>query len=125
MKAVVIRRFGGPEVLELAELAIPEPHAGQVQVRVQAAPVNPVDVATRAGVLANHRLMSATIGQIGIGWDLAGVIEAVGPEVDRFTVGDAVIGMRDLLSAPVGAQAEHVVLDMDAVAPAPRHASAA
>jgi NADPH:quinone reductase-like Zn-dependent oxidoreductase len=40
--------------------------------------------------------------------------------VDRFTAGDLVIGMRDLLTAPVGAQAEQVVLDTDAVAPAPR-----
>ena len=125
MKAVVIRRFGGPEVLELAELPTPEPRAGEVRIRVQAAAVNPVDVATRAGVLADHGLMPATIGQIGIGWDLAGVIDAVGPEVDRFTVGDAVIGMRDLLSAPLGAQAEFVVLDIDGVAPAPRHLSAA
>jgi NADPH2:quinone reductase len=122
MKAVVIRRFGGPEVLELAELAAPEPMAGQVRIHVQAAAVNPVDIATRAGRLTDAGLAPAA-GQIGIGWDLAGVIDAVGPGVDRFRAGDPVIAMRDLLSAPVGAQAEYVVLDADAVAAAPRSVS--
>ena len=67
----------------------------------------------------------AASGDVGIGWDLAGVIDAVGPGTDRFDAGDAVIGMRDLLTAPVGAQAEQVVLDSDAVAPAPRSVPAA
>ena len=122
MKAVVIHRFGGPEVLEVAELDAPEPMEGQVRIHVQAAAVNPVDVATRAGWLAESGLAPAT-GQIGIGWDLAGVIDAVGSGVDRLRAGDRVIAMRDLLSAPVGAQAEYVVLDAEAVALAPRTVS--
>ncbi len=124
MKAVVVHRFGGPEVLEIVELPVPEPAAGQVRVRVRAAAVNPVDIATRAGWLADHDLMRAD-GQIGIGWDLAGVIDAIGPGVDRFRAGDPVIGMRDLLSAAIGAQADYVVLDADAVALAPRNVSPA
>ncbi len=122
MKAVVIRRFGGPEVLEVAEVDAPEPMAGQVRIHVQAAAVNPVDIATRAGRLTDAGLAPA-VGQIGIGWDLAGVIDALGPGVDRFREGDPVIAMRDLLSAPLGAQAEYVVLDADAVAAAPRSVS--
>ena len=124
MKAVVVRRFGGPEVLELADVPVPEPAHGQVRIRVQAAAVNPVDIATRAGWLAESGLM-ATGGEIGIGWDLAGVVDKVGSGVDRFAPGDAVIGMRDLLTAPVGAQAEQVVLDTDAVARAPHSVSPA
>jgi NADPH:quinone reductase len=85
MKAVVIDRFGGPEVLQIAELDVPEPAAGQVRVRVQAAAVNPVDIATRAGWLADSGLMKAN-GRIGIGWDLAGVIDAIGSQVDHFSV---------------------------------------
>jgi NADPH:quinone reductase len=119
MKAVVIHRFGGPEVLEVAELDVPEPMAGQVRIHVKAAAVNPVDIATRAGWLADRGLAPAN-GQIGIGWDLAGVIDAIGPGVDRFRAGDPVIAMRDLLSAPVGAQAEYIVVDTEAVSPAPR-----
>jgi NADPH:quinone reductase-like Zn-dependent oxidoreductase len=106
----------------VAKLDAPEPMAGQVRIHVRAAAVNPVDIATRAGRLADAGL-APTTGQIGIGWDLAGVIDALGPGVDRFRAGDPVIAMRDLLSAPVGAQAEHVVLDTDAVAPAPRSVS--
>jgi NADPH2:quinone reductase len=125
MKAVVIRRFGGPEVLEIADLPVPEPGSGQVRVKVQAAAVNPVDVATRAGALAGAGagLMVAN-RQIGIGWDLAGGVDAIGPDVERLAVGESVIGMRNLLGAHVGAQSEYVVLDQDAVARAPRTASA-
>jgi NADPH:quinone reductase len=122
MRAVVINRFGGPDVLEIVDVPIPDPAAGQVRIRVSAATVNPVDVATRAGWLAEGGLMAGG-GQIGIGWDLAGVIDAVGPEVDGFAVGDSVIGMRDLLSAPIGAQADFIVLDSEAIASAPRSAS--
>jgi NADPH:quinone reductase-like Zn-dependent oxidoreductase len=119
MKAVIIRGYGAPDVIELADVPVPQPGTGQVRIRVQAAPVHPVDIATRAGRLAEHGLMAAS-GDVGLGWDLAGVVDALGPGVDRFTTGDMVIGMRDLLTAPVGAQAEQVVLDTDAVAPAPR-----
>ncbi len=124
MKAIVIHRFGGPEVLELDEIPVPEPGPGQVRIRVTAAAVNPVDIATRAGWLADHGLMAAN-GSIGIGWDLAGVIDAVGPGADRYTPEEPVIGMRDLLSAPIGAQAEFIVLGTDAIAHAPRSASPA
>ena len=122
MKAVVIHHFGGPEVLEVADVPAPQPEPGQVRVRVEAAGVNPVDVATRAGWLAEQGLMVAN-GQIGIGWDLAGVVDAVGPGVDQYEVGDPVVGMRHLLTARIGAQAEQVVLDTDALAPAPRSVS--
>ena len=62
----------------------------------------------------------AASGDVGIGWDLAGVVDAVGPGMDRFRAGDAVIGMRDLLTAPVGAQAEQVVLEPTRSRHAPR-----
>jgi NADPH:quinone reductase len=67
----------------------------------------------------------AASGEVGMGWDLAGVVSAVGPGADRFKAGDTVIGMRDLLTAPIGSHAEQVVLDTDAIAPAPRGVTAA
>jgi NADPH2:quinone reductase len=124
MKAVIVRRFGGLDALEVADVPVPEPGAGQVRIRVQAAAVNPVDVATRAGWLVDGGLMVAN-GPVGIGWDVAGVIDAVGAGVDGFAAGDSVIALRDLLTAPVGAQAELLVLDASAVAPAPRSVSPA
>jgi NADPH:quinone reductase-like Zn-dependent oxidoreductase len=124
MQAIIALRPGGPEVLDIVELPDPEPDPGQVRIRVQAAAVNPVDTATRAGYLTEAGLVARN-GPLAIGWDVAGVVDAVGSGVDRFAAGDAVIGLRDMLSAPVGAQAELLVLDAAAVAHAPRHATPA
>jgi NADPH:quinone reductase-like Zn-dependent oxidoreductase len=111
-------------VLEVATLPIPEPGHGQVRIAVEGAAVNPVDMATRAGFLAGAGLMVA--GAVtAIGWDAAGVVDAVGPGVQRFAPGDRVIGLRDRLTATGGAQAQFVVLDAGAIAPAPRTASPA
>ena len=100
-----------------------EPVAGEVRIRVQAAAVNPVDVATRDGHLTNAGLVATW--PLALGWDVAGVVDAVGPGVDELAPGDAVIGVRELLSAPVGAQAELIVLPVGAVARAPRDATPA
>lgn len=118
MRAVVVQRFGGPEALELVEVARPEPGPGQVRIRVSAATVNPVDAATRSGALVAAGLM-APRAVIGIGWDVAGEIDALGPGVAGFVVGQAVIGLRDLLDRSLGSYAEYLVLDASAVAPAP------
>ena len=124
MQAVIVRRFGGPDVLELGALPVPEPGPGQVRIAVEAAAVNPADIATRAGMLAGAGLMVP--GEYtALGWDAAGTVDAVGDGVVGFAPGDRVIGLRDRLTAPVGAHAERVVLDADAVAHAPRTASAA
>ncbi|HYN95646.1 MAG TPA: alcohol dehydrogenase catalytic domain-containing protein, partial [Pilimelia sp.] len=117
MRAVIVRRFGGPEVLEIADVPVPEPGPGQVRIRVAAASVNRIDLSTRAGLLTGAGLF-APAERVWLGWDVAGEVAAAGPGVARFAVGDAVVGLRDVLSAP-GTQAEHVVLDEGAVAPAP------
>lgn len=118
MRAVVVRRVGGPEALEVVRVAIPEPGPRQVRIRVEAAAVNPVDIATRSGALIEAGLM-APREIIGIGWDAAGIVDRVGPEVTTFAVGQRVVGLRDLLDRSLGAYAEYLVLDTDAVAPAP------
>lgn len=118
MRAVVVREFGGPEVLELVEVALPEPGAGQVRVRVHAAGVNPVDAVTRAGALAQAGLM-ARREVTGIGWDVAGVVDAVGPGVAEFAPGQRVIGLRDRLDVDFGTYADFAVLDSGALAPVP------
>lgn len=123
MKAVIVRRFGGPEVLEISDGPAPQPGPGQVRIRVAAASVNRIDISTRNGALTKAGLL-APAEEVWLGWDVAGVVDAVGRAVARFSVGDAVIGLRDVLSAP-GTQAEQVVLDESAVAPAPATASPA
>jgi NADPH:quinone reductase-like Zn-dependent oxidoreductase len=122
MKAVIVNSPGGFAALEIADVPVPVAGPGQVRIRVLAAAVNPVDAATRAGDLTAAGLV-APHGPLAIGWDVSGIVDALGPGVDRFAEGDAVIGLRDLLSAPVGAQAEFLVLDADAIARAPRTAS--
>lgn len=123
MRAVVIRAFGGPEVLEIAEVPVPAVGARQVRIRVEAATVNPVDIATRSGALAAAGMLPER-DQIGIGWDVAGVVEEVGAEVTGLVPGQRVVGLSDRLDVPLGTQAEQVVLDADAVARAPEGVSA-
>jgi NADPH:quinone reductase len=115
MRAMVVRRFGGPEVLEPVEVPEPVPGPGQVRIRVAAAGVNPVDLATRAGILTGAGVIPPR-DVLGLGWDVAGTVETAG---GGFAVGDAVIGLRDRIATPLGAYAEQIVLDASAVAPAP------
>ncbi|MGW4133001.1 NADP-dependent oxidoreductase [Amycolatopsis japonica] len=122
MRAVVVRRFGGPEVLEFAEVPVPEPGIGQVRVKVAAAGVNPVDAGTRSGFLTEAGIVPPR-EVLGLGWDVAGTVDAVGDGVAGFATGDSVIGLRDRPSAALGTYAEFVVLDADALAAAPRTAS--
>jgi NADPH:quinone reductase-like Zn-dependent oxidoreductase len=88
MRAIILRGFGGPEVLEVTELERPEPAAGEVLVRVEAVGLNPVEAFARSGALP---LFGPP--PIVLGWDVAGVVEAAGPGVDRFAPGDRVFGM--------------------------------
>ncbi|MEU4835961.1 NADP-dependent oxidoreductase [Streptosporangium sp. NPDC023615] len=117
MHSIVVRRPGGPEVLELAEGPLPEPGPGQALVRVEASSLNPIDLSARAGRLVQAGLMPP-MPRFGLGWDVAGRIDVTGPGATRFQIGDAVVGLRDLLFAG-GAHAEYVVLDETALAPAP------
>lgn len=120
MRAVVVRHYGGPESLDVVDVPVPEPGRGQVRIRVGAAAVNPVDVATREGLMNVVRPGAiAEREHVGIGWDVAGIVEATGPDVTGFAPGDPVIGLRDRLDQPLGTYAEQVVLDAADVAPAP------
>lgn len=83
MRAVRIEKTGGPEVLELAELPVPEPGAGQVRVRVGASGVNFIDTYFREGRYPSP--LPLTLGQ-----EAAGTVDAVGEGVSGFAVGDRV-----------------------------------
>ena len=89
MKAIIYRRYGGPEVLERAE--VPEPKLAQngVLIRVKAAALNPADHVLQAGLADS--IMDAWFPVIP-GWDVAGVVESVGAGVTEFAAGDEVIG---------------------------------
>lgn len=119
MRAVVVKAFGGPETAELVEAALPEPGPGQVRIKVAAAAVNPVDLAYRAGVL----VPMPEDGQLGLGWDVAGTVDAVGAGAG-FTAEAEVVA---LAAGPAATKthAEYVVVDGSAVAPAPASVDAA
>jgi NADPH:quinone reductase-like Zn-dependent oxidoreductase len=104
VRAVVLNEFGGPEVLRVEEVPTPEPIPTEVQVRVQAAGINPVDFKTRQG-----KGMAGVLGEppLRIGWDVAGVVTAIGGGVTRFQVGDEVFGM-PWFPRGAGAYAEYV-----------------
>lgn len=90
MRAVEVTRFGGPDVLRMADLERPSPISTEILVRVLAAGVNPVDCKTRRG-----EGVARWVGPppFIVGWDVAGVVDAVGYGVTRFEVGDSVYGM--------------------------------
>ncbi|MFG1872551.1 NADP-dependent oxidoreductase [Micromonospora arborensis] len=108
MRAVSYAQFGGSEVLHVADVPVPEPGPGQVRVRVAASVVHPVDLMVRAG---RFPAPLPTGLPYTPGWDVAGSIDAVGPAVEEFTIGDEVIGFSPWLQTTVGAHAEYVVLD--------------
>ena len=85
MKAIVVRAFGGPEVLQIEERPAPEPGPGQVTLRVHAVGVNPVDAYIRSGNYARKPSLPYTPGT-----DVAGTIEQVGAGVTRLKPGDRV-----------------------------------
>jgi NADPH:quinone reductase len=85
MKAIVVREYGQPEVMQLEDAPTPEPIGAQVLVRVQAAGVNPVDTYLRTGIHAHAPKLPYTPGKDG-----AGYVEAVGMDVDDLKRGDRV-----------------------------------
>jgi NADPH:quinone reductase-like Zn-dependent oxidoreductase len=88
-KAVRFDDYGGIDVLRVVEVDRPAPGPGQVLVRVRAAGINPGEAAIREGLM--HAIWPATFPS-GEGSDLAGVVEEAGDGVDRYAVGDEVIG---------------------------------
>ena len=89
MKAVRFHRYRGPDVLTVEDIDRPEPGPGQVRIAVRAAGVNPIDWKLRAGIM--HALMPLSF-PAGIGFDAAGVVDALGEGVTGVAVGDAVFG---------------------------------
>src|SRR3990172_8386455 len=104
MRVAMIREFGGPEVFELRDVPTPEPGPGEVLVRVMASSVNPVDYKIRrAGEWAGVKPPAV------IGYDVSGVVEAVGPGVRDFQPGDEVYYTPEIFGGGAGSYAEYHV----------------
>ncbi|WP_209648664.1 NADP-dependent oxidoreductase [Kibdelosporangium banguiense] len=116
MQAVVAHSFGGPDVLELTEIDRPEAGPGSVLVRVKAAGVNPVDW----HVVAGHMNAFLKVGlPLVPGFDVAGVVEAVGQDVTEFSTGDEVFGYVRTDEVQYGTYAEFVVAPVHTLARRP------
>jgi NADPH2:quinone reductase len=110
MKAILVREFGEPEVMKIEELPTPEPGAGQVLVRIEAAGVNPVDTYIRTGTHAQKPDLPYTPGK-----DAAGTIHAVGEGAVKFKPGDRVYTADSI----TGTYAEYALCIEDQVHPLP------
>jgi NADPH:quinone reductase-like Zn-dependent oxidoreductase len=115
MKAIRVHTYGGPDVLKYEEAPRPKPGPGEVLVRIRAAGVNPMDWKAREG-----RFREALAYRMPFvpGWDVSGVVEAVGPNVARLSVGDEVYGYPSVVRN--GAYAEYAVVPEAELALKPR-----
>ena len=106
MRTILVREFGGPEVLRLEDVTAPTPSASEVLVRVRAAGVNPVDGYIRSGTYARKPTLPYVPGSDG-----AGEVEAVGADVSGFQPGDRVYVAGDNASTTgaAGTYAEQAV----------------
>lgn len=115
MKAVRIHAYGSENTLKYEDIPTPEIAPDDVLVKVKAASVNPVDWKIQAGYLQTilpHQL------PLTLGWDVSGVVEAIGPEVSDFQIGDEVYSRPNI--ARNGTFAEFVAIKGSELAKKPR-----
>ena len=112
-KAIKYSRYGGPEVLEIVDIPMPEPAEGEVLIEVIAAGLNPAESRLREGLLAER--MPAHFPQ-GQGSDFAGFVRATGRGVTQCEVNDAVIG-----HASRASHATHLTVPATNLTPKPPH----
>ncbi|MGW5657808.1 NADP-dependent oxidoreductase [Streptomyces humi] len=115
MKAVGLTEFGGPDVLRVLDLPVPEAGPGEIRIRVHAATVNPFDMLVRRGIA----FVSDAEPPYVPGMDAAGVVEQVGEGTDTdLGVGDHVMAVV-VVSGTHGAYAEHLVVPAESVVRVP------
>ena len=101
-KAVVLTNYGPPDVLVWSEVPMPEPGPGQVRIRIKAAGVSPTDPKIRRGEL--KAVFPLPAGAV-LGFEAAGVVDALGPSVSGVQVGDEVAS----LLAGLGGYGEYAI----------------
>ncbi len=119
MRAVIYDTWGGESVMQLRDVPAPAPQAGQVQVKVHCASLNPVDYKLRNGLMKLLRKprFPATTGK-----DFAGVVTALGSGVTGFKVGQRVFGSADALIGQ-GCCADALAIDLGLIAATPENVS--
>lgn len=117
MKAVRMHDFGEPEVLKQELVPLPELNSTDILVRVRAAGINPHDLKTRDGTLKDREYSLPLI----LGWEISGVVEAVGRHTFRLKKGDEVFGYPDM-NRP-GGYAEYIAVDESSLVLKPENIS--
>jgi NADPH:quinone reductase-like Zn-dependent oxidoreductase len=107
MKAVQVHNYGGPEVLRFEDAPRPTPASGELLIRVYAASVNAIDWKARAGYVKDYIQLPLPFIP---GWDVSGIVEAVGSGVAKFKEGDEVYARPDGTRNGKGTYAEYVVV---------------
>jgi NADPH:quinone reductase-like Zn-dependent oxidoreductase len=115
MKAVRVHEYGGPEVLKYEDAPRPQAGPGEVLIRVHASSVNPVDWKVRAGYM--QQMIKYKLPMIP-GWDVSGVVEAIGSGATRLKAGEIVYCLADL--SRDGSYADYVVVKESVVALKPK-----
>ena len=115
-QAVTVTRFGGPEVLELRDLPMPEPGPGEVRVAVEAAALCYTDMLIRRNLYPDNKKRPP----FTIGYDWVGRIDAVGADVTGWTIGDRVADL-----SVIGGAARHLTVAADRLVGVPEEVDAA
>src|SRR5690349_20704231 len=110
MKAIRIHETGGPEVMHLEEVEVPTPGQGEVLIKVAAAGVNYADLAQRRGAYLTRTPVPMTMG-----FEVAGTIEAAGPETSAPPAGTRVIAFVQ------GGYAEYAIAGASTIIPIPEN----
>lgn len=114
MKVIELHAFGGPEQLVLAERPEPAVGAGEVRILVKAIGVNFSDILMRQDRYAATPVLPAVLGA-----EIAGIVDAIGPDVTDIAVGDRVVAALFATGNSIGGYAEQVVTQAEWVAPVP------
>lgn len=118
MKAIVLTAFGGVENLQLKEVPVPTVDAGELLVRVHATSINPLDYQIRRGDYPDYVPLPAITGH-----DVSGVVEAIGPGVKDFKIGDEVFYTPKIFGPKGGSYAQYNVVPQELVTHKPANLS--
>ncbi|MDB6108710.1 MAG: Quinone oxidoreductase, partial [Pedosphaera sp.] len=117
-KIVRFHALGGPEVLQIDELPLPQPGKGEVRLRVKAIGLNRAESMFRQGQYLQEPVLPAKLG-----YEAAGVVEAVGPDVDASWAGKTVSTVPAFLLTDYGVYGEAAIVPEHALAEYPRNLS--
>jgi NADPH:quinone reductase-like Zn-dependent oxidoreductase len=115
-KIVRFHSVGGPEVLKIEDLPIPEPGKGEVRLRVKAIGLNRAEAMFRRGQYLEEPVLPSKLG-----YEAAGVVEAVGPDVDKSWIGKKVSTVPAFLMTHYGVYGEVAIVPVSAIAVYPEN----